>query len=353
MTKNLTIKKGVLLISDFVPHQIILIESLLKQGLKLKVFYNKNTNNYVSSLESVQIYQKDSLTKKEILESVKSYNPNFILTSGWMIKEYNYVTKRLKKKIKIPIIACSDTQWKGTLRQKINCLISPFYVKKMFTHIWVSGVYQFEYARKLGFKKENILLDVLSGNVDLFNVVSIENKQKEYPKRILYVGRFVEVKGINLLLKAWENIKDKKGWELVLVGEGKLKESYQKQRIEGVIYKGYMSQKQLVKEFEKSGCFILPSLYESWSLVIHEAAAAGLPIICTKVCGAAPHFVLNYYNGIKVDARTSSSLQEAMEYIFNLSIEELFKYSKRSKELAKRITPETSLGNLLQVINFY
>jgi len=41
---------------------------------------------------------------------------------------------------------------------------------------------------------------------------------------------------------------------------------------------------------ENSGCFILPSRYEPWALVIHEAACAGLPIICTNVCGTVDHF---------------------------------------------------------------
>lgn len=350
MRKNNISKKGVLLISNLIPHQIVLIESLLKQGITLKVIYIKNSNAYTSSSEKVQIYQKDSLTKQEIWEVVKSYSPNFLITSGWMIKDYNWIAKKAKRDLKIPVIAGSDTQWKGTFRQKVNALISPFYVREIFSHIWVSGIYQFEYARKLGFKKENILLDILSANVDLFDSVLLKTREKKYPKRILYIGRFIEVKGIDLLLKAWGSIEDKKGWELVLIGEGKLKEFYQKKKIEKVIYKGYMSQEELVKEFEESGCFILPSIDEPWALVIHEATAAGLPVICTKVCGAAPYFVLDYYNGLKVDSQSSKSLRKAIEHIIDLPSEELLKYSKRSKELAQRITPKTSLANLLQVI---
>lgn len=59
MRKNNISKKEVFLISNLVPHQIVLIESLLKQGITLKVIYIKNSNAYTSSSEKVQIYQKD------------------------------------------------------------------------------------------------------------------------------------------------------------------------------------------------------------------------------------------------------------------------------------------------------
>ena len=45
------------------------------------------------------------------------------------------------------------------------------------------------------------------------------------------------------------------------------------------------------------GVFVLPSIYEPWALVLQEFAAAGLPILCSSICGASPHFVINNYNG--------------------------------------------------------
>ncbi len=64
-----------------------------------------------------------------------------------------------------------------------------------------------------------------------------------------------------------------------------------------------MSQDVLIKEIQKSGCFILPSIFEPWAVVIHEFACAGLPIIATEVCGATPHFVINGFNGLSIKSK--------------------------------------------------
>src|SRR5690606_19377804 len=123
-----------------------------------------------------------------------------------------------------PIVAYSDTPWKNTLRQKLNSLVSCFYVKKAFTHLWVSGIRQYDYARKLGFSNDRIILNSLSADVDLFSKTNMELKKQDYPKKFIYIGRFVKIKGLENLLNAWDSINEKEGWTLTIIGAGDLKE---------------------------------------------------------------------------------------------------------------------------------
>ena len=104
-----------------------------------------------------------------------------------------------------------------------------------------------------------------------------------------------------------------------------------------------MSQEDLLHEMQNAGCFVLPSIHEPWALVIHEAAAAGLPIICTETCGAAPHFVINNYNGKIIKPKSSNSLQTAMEEIMNMTSSELIDFSAKSRLLSTSINPEISI----------
>jgi glycosyltransferase involved in cell wall biosynthesis len=341
--------KAVFLIIDYVPHQVLAIKSLIATcDAQVKAYHVGRFNTHIPELNQFNTTAYNSLTKQEIFSQIVNYNPDLVVVAGWMIPEYVWVAKKLKKKLQVPIVGYSDTPWYGTILQRINAFISPFHVKKAFSHIWVAGIYQFEYARRLGFKKANIIFNSLSADTRLFESIDIQKKNLNYPKNLLYIGRFSEEKGLHYLVKAWEEIQDKKGWNLTLIGDGHLKESFKNNK--GLVIKDYMSQDLLLEELQNSGCFILPSTHEPWALVLHEAAVAGLPIICTNVCGAAPHFVLNGYNGKVVSPHSSNSLKKAIEEIISLDDHQLIKFSDRSRKLGQAIDSEISIQSLINLI---
>lgn len=341
--------KAVFLVIDYVPHQVLAIKNLIKiRDTEVYAYHVGRFNKTVPQIDNFVTVKFDSISKEKILEDIIKLNPDVIVVAGWMIPEYVWVAKKLKKQFNVPIVSYSDTQWYGTIRQRINAIISPYHIQKAFTHIWVAGIYQFEYARRLGFPKQNIIYNSLSADTQLFHTVDIEKKTNNYPKNFIYIGRFSEEKGLNVLVKAWNKIQDKKGWTLTLIGDGHLKENFKNE--DSLIIKDYMSQELLLEEFQNAGCFILPSTLEPWALVIHEAAAAGLPIICTNVCGAAPHFVINNYNGKIVDPNSLESLERVLVGFMSLDEDQLISYSYRSKKLAESITPEISINSLISIL---
>ncbi|MCY1384512.1 Glycosyl transferases group 1 [compost metagenome] len=103
-------------------------------------------------------------------------------------------------------------------------------------------------------------------------------------------------------------------------------------------------------EYQNATCFVLPSIHEQWGLVIHEAAIAGLPILCTETCGAAPHFVINHYSGFRVKDDSAEDLQIKLETIINMTPEELVRMGKNSHKLSQSISLEIQIANILQLI---
>lgn len=341
--------KAVFLIIDYVPHQVLAIQNLIKIcNAEVYAYHVGRFNKTIPEIKNFETTPYNTVTKEQILEHIINMKPDVVVVAGWMIPEYVWVAKKLKSKLNVPIVSYSDTQWYGTVRQRINAFISPYHVQKAFTHIWVAGIYQFEYARRLGFNKENIIFNSLSADTELFKMVDIELKEQKYPKNFIYIGRFSEEKGLDILVNAWKKIKNKKGWTLTLIGDGHLKETFKKE--DSLIIKDYMSQDLLLTELQNSGCFILPSTHEPWALVLHEVAAAGLPIICTNVCGAAPHFVINNYNGNIIEPNSIASLENALSHIISLDDQQLITYSFRSKKLAQSITPEMSIHSLISIL---
>lgn len=333
------------------PYHVAVFKALIQKGHRCIVYwYGKapKTSYRAPKIDGLEQYNRFDFNNSNLLfKHSRLFSPEIIVASGWTDKDYNKVCC-LYRSMNIPTLSMSDTQWHGG-KQWCNRLLSPFRHRRYFDYIWGAGVLQFEYARKLGFKANRILLNCFSGNREVFSKVSINKKEKSYPKRFLFVGRFVSVKAIDILLEAWSAIRDKNGWTLELIGDGPLKHSF-RQRYPDVLIKEFMSQEELAKEAELSGCFVIPSRFEPWALVIHEFAFAGLPIIASDSCGATRQFVINGYNGYTVKSNDVESLKTSIIKIIEAPEEELIRFSRNSRHLAENVTPELVADTLLSVL---
>lgn len=311
---------------------------------------NQQVPMKLKEIEGVTFYPRSKYNYKEIINLGKKIRPCMVVVSGW--QDVGYLPAALYFNSKnIPVIAGFDDQWKGTLRQNIATIFS-FIIRKFFSHAWVSGLYQFEYAKKFGFKNSKIIYDLYSADINLYNQF-YEQKSKHingYPKRFLFVGRFENVKAMDILLDAWKLIElNRNGWELHFIGNGSLKSKLTQEN--GIIVSDFMQPSELAKEIPKTGCFILPSRHEPWGVVVHEFASAGIPLICSEATGAASTFLINNFNGFIFKNNNSSDLAKKMLKIISCTDKELFKMSENSFEIGKRITPLSSATNLLSILD--
>jgi glycosyltransferase involved in cell wall biosynthesis len=343
------------LYTDLIGYQIpIFKEYVDKYNAQVHVIHwdHKKKTLYIPELiKNVTYYKRSEFTKSTMKQFALNLNPEIVYISGWMDNVYLAVAKMLKKK-GVPIIPGFDDIWKGTYRQRIASIIFPIIRKLYFSYAWVAGPYQYEYARKLGFKKDHIIFNCLSADVNLFKNSYFSYKEKKnnkYPHRFLYAGRFEPIKGTDILIQAWENIKEKrKDWQLCIIGNGSLKNMATK--YPDIIVKDFMQPEELINEVENSGCFILPSRSEQWGLVLQEFALAGLPIICSDICGGAPVFVIPNYNGFTFRSEDIKSLENKMIHIINTSDQNLIIMSDNSNKCGFKITPEMSAASFMSVL---
>lgn len=280
-----------------------------------------------------------------IVDFLSDFKISLIRVSGWMDKDYVKVSNYFKNKIKTPTIACSDTQWNNTLRQNVGRLIYSKYLRRSFSKIMVAGPYQFEYARKLGFDKKNVLFGNLSADSNLFR----NNKKNTRKKVFLYIGRLSKEKGVTELIQAWESIEDKRGYILKLVGSGPLANSIKSSDSIEVV--GYMDSEKLPNLMHESSFLVLPSNWEQWGVVMHEATLSSLPIICSDQVGAIPYFLISDYNGFIFESNSISSLKSKIMKALQLSSDQLQKMSENSFSLSNKITTETTCASLLSAIS--
>ncbi|MET9513558.1 glycosyltransferase family 4 protein [Streptomyces sp. NPDC002994] len=101
----------------------------------------------------------------------------------------------------------------------------------------------------------------------------------------LAMGRLVEYKRIDLLLRLWERVRPVTGGKLVIIGDGP--ERYRLEALAGpdVIFKGHVSEAEKHQLLCAAHLLLHPSAVEGWGLVVTEAATRGTPTIGFDVPG--------------------------------------------------------------------
>jgi glycosyltransferase involved in cell wall biosynthesis len=114
---------------------------------------------------------------------------------------------------------------------------------------------------------------------------------------VLFVGRLDPTKGLELLIEAFGTVSEMTpNAILILVGpdfgmQSRLRTLARKSGLGNrVVFAGPASQELVRSAYKESTIVVIPSTYESFSLVALEAAAAGTPIVMTEDCGLAPTF---------------------------------------------------------------
>lgn len=306
------------------------------QNCQLQLIYQrteKETPYEQFDLEFCNEALQDSPSLKMTLERlVLDFAPNCILMSSWPFKHFMKIAKMLKKK-RVFVISCMDNQWHGTVKQWLGVLSSRWFLKQSIDNFLVAGDRQADFARKLGY--DNVFYGLYAAEVNRFSSkISIAKR----PKCFLFVGRLIPNKGLKNLIEAYKIYRERSSepWGLKIVGEGELR--YLLRAVSSAEYLGFVQPAKMPLIMENASCFVLPSLWEPWGVVIHEAASAGLPIIATYTCGATTNFVRDGVNGYVIPPR-AKPLVESMLKISSCTSEELERMSQSSFIMAKLWTP--------------
>jgi phosphatidylinositol alpha-mannosyltransferase len=106
------------------------------------------------------------------------------------------------------------------------------------------------------------------------------------PLRILFIGQAVERKGLPVLLRAFEALRDHIPATLTLVGASADEVDHMMLDDRGVRALGKVSEERKLAELASAGVLCAPSLYgESFGMVLTEAFAAGTPVVASDIPG--------------------------------------------------------------------
>lgn len=325
------ISKRIYLITNIpTPYRIPLFnelnEQLKEKGLKLKILFGAlcyPRRKWIIDLSSCKFDyevlpsrrltlidpEKVMFTYRGLVKIIKKEKPRVIITNGFSIATIKLWLISWFKSVRYII-------WSGAIessRRRDSQIRKAF--RKLLTKraagFIAYGTKAKEYLVSLGAKPESVDIGINTVDTDFF-----QKKVKKYrdgleiknnKKNLLYVGYLVKRKRLDLLLKSIEILAKKRSdFILKIVGDGPEKENLVKLvdklgLAKFVIFEGYKQKEELIKYYAEADCFLFPTDFDIWGLVLVEAMAAGLPCIASIHAGATHDLIKDGITGFAMD----------------------------------------------------
>lgn len=271
----------------------------------------------------------------EIGEIIRSGRFDAFIVSGWFLKCY-WQAVRACHGTGVPVLVRGDSQL-GTPRPLVRRLV------KMATHRWmlrrfdgflVVGQRNRQYLAHYGVPACRMFAAPHSVDNEWFASRAREGRPRRDAKRdcwgvhretlvAVFVGKLVAEKRPNDILLALERLRDVHRADVatVVVGAGdlesELRAAAEKMRLP-VHFAGFRNQTELPDLYAAADVLVLPSVSETWGLVVNEAMACGLPAIVSDAVGCAPDLIEEGQTGFTFPAGDVNALAERLARLARL-----------------------------------
>jgi glycosyltransferase involved in cell wall biosynthesis len=224
------------------------------------------------------------------------------------------------------------------------------------------GIRSKEYLQLLGMNESRISIRcqaapsdrILAIREDLRDGGTWRNPVMNVRPYFLFVGRLASEKGLDLLLRAFDQISNSCGFDLLIAGAGPLGAELEQARLqlshpERVSLVGAKNIAELVVLYRDAFFLVLPSRSEPWGLVVNEAFILECPAIVSTSCGCAPDLI-NSETGFTFAVGDDDDLLAAMRQAIKV-IEKRDEMGRAAKKLIELYHPSAAAKQMLYGIN--
>jgi glycosyltransferase involved in cell wall biosynthesis len=166
-------------------------------------------------------------------------------------------------------------------------------------------------------------------------------------KRIVFVGRLTEAKGLRTLLAAWA-LRSAPTTKLEIIGEGEMRAELERDAPPGVRFVGWLPRDAALRRLSTARALVFPSeWYEPFGMVLLEAMAIGLPVVGSDI--AAVKEIIEPYDARQLVAPADpAQLAGALDLLEDDAFTDAAGAAARARYLAA-FTPEHNLGLLTEI----
>jgi len=267
---------------------------------------------------NVRLLSRDEQADAQLLErQVVEHDPAIVVISGWAHATHRALA-RSPKLARARFVMTMDSPWRGSLRQRLGKYKIAGLLARV-DRVIVPGERAWQFARVLGVQESRIRRGMYGFDYDAFAPLLAQRQAATdgWPRKFLFVGRYVPDKGIDALVEAYRAYRASASdpWPLTCCGAGPLSGLLKNQA--GVSDAGFVAPPALPEILASHGVFIMPSRFEPWGVAIAEAMTSGMPAICTESCGASVELLRPMYNGLSVATEDAAALRDALAWCHN------------------------------------
>ena len=263
----------------------------------------------------------------EICSTLRASNFDGLIIGGYnhptMLRAISYA-----KRHGIPYFLASESYLQQT-RAKWKHLVKSWFVRGIVRHAkgcLTTGTLASDYLIHYGASRGRLCLVPNVPDVEKLNRIATELEPNRNDIRrelrlekltVLFVGRFIEMKGGHLLIEAFQRLTVGTDAQLVMLGDGPKRQEWESKvrdlgLADRVRFEGFQTPEALPKWFAAADLMCLPSTNETWSVVVLEALSSGLPVVVTDRVGCYPNAVTNPIVGRVVKAGNIDSLENGL-----------------------------------------
>jgi len=271
--------------------------------------------------------------------------PQIFFQAGWSCPAINALGDEVRARGG-KVCLLMDNQWRGDARQILGGFWFRTFRRQAYQAVLVPGKSGTRLAQWYGFKPAEIFQGLYGADPQLFY-----NSQplKQRPRRILFVGQYIERKGCLPLAQAFASVAAQlPDWELVMCGSGPLQNQIPSHP--QIKVQGFVQPESLGALYREARIFALPSYQEAWGLVVHEAALSGCQLLLSDQIGAADDFATSA-NAARFTAGSMSELAQAILKLALATEAELATAQATSLQLAQTHGPSIFAERVVNIVH--
>lgn len=318
-------------------------EYLAKNGFCVHIFLTAPVDNSVSYSAADTISVSAISAHCNALHGIRRYLTAIMELRKKIRKVQPDVVVAMNSSAAVDLtLACCFMRVKKVACERANPYLSMkgtiWYYLKVFFSRFMNG-YIFQTRRAAGFYPvcvQNIMA-VIPNSVSTVS----ENHYDSDSKLIISVGNLREVKGHDVLIKAFAMLKNH-SYSLVICGEGKqrgeLERLISKLNLQGrVSLPGKIN--DVSQAYRRACMFVLSSHHEGMPNALMEAMSYGLPCVSTDCPMGPAELITSGSNGVLVQVGNVAAMAQAMDELI-ASPELRRKLSKNAFEINRTHSPE-------------
>ena len=270
--------------------------------------------------------------------------PTVFFQAGWSCPAFNALGDEVRA-AGGKVCLLMDNNWRGNLRQWFGGVWFRLAMKRKFVAVMVPGRSGRRLARWYGFAQEEIFEGLYGADPAVF---FDGPPLAERPKRILFVGQYIERKDCVGLAQAFASIADQlPEWELHLYGSGPLQDkipTHPRIRVNR-----FVQPTELGELYRSARIFALPSHSEAWGLVVHEAALSGCQLLLSDTIGSSDDFATQK-NAAEFPAGDRMALAQAILQLATSDDDALARAQAESRALSATHGPAVFANRVAAIV---